>query len=158
MKKASFGIVIQENAILLTKRLDVPVWVLPGGGIDEGETPEEACIREIKEETGLEAEIIRKTQQLSPVNSFTQPTSLFLCTAHGELLRSSNESSHNKFFPLTDLPEDLFWPHKLWIEEAISSRHTIHRELDEISWLNVIIYTLKHPWQVLRFMYTLATR
>jgi len=33
------------------------VWNFPGGGVDEGETPEEACIREMKEETGLDIRI-----------------------------------------------------------------------------------------------------
>jgi mutator protein MutT len=34
-------------------------WEFPGGGIDFGETPEQAVIREAKEETGLDVEIIR---------------------------------------------------------------------------------------------------
>jgi DNA gyrase/topoisomerase IV subunit B len=39
-------------------------WELPGGGIDEGETPEEAVLRESKEETGLDCRIVRKMGKL----------------------------------------------------------------------------------------------
>lgn len=47
------------NKVLLTKRADNGQWCLPGGGVDPGETVEEACLREIDEETGLKARVIR---------------------------------------------------------------------------------------------------
>ncbi len=59
-KNAVAVIVDNDNKILLLKRSDDPKiwqpskWALVGGGIDKGETPEEAVEREIKEETGLE--------------------------------------------------------------------------------------------------------
>ena len=34
-------------------------WCLPGGGIDENETPEKAALRELKEECNVEGKIIR---------------------------------------------------------------------------------------------------
>jgi 8-oxo-dGTP diphosphatase len=45
--------------VLLHKREDFRVWSLPGGGLEDGETPEQAAIRETREETGFRIEIDR---------------------------------------------------------------------------------------------------
>ncbi len=49
------AIIIKDSKVLLMhrKKKGEEYWVLPGGGIEENETAEEAVIREVWEETGL---------------------------------------------------------------------------------------------------------
>jgi 8-oxo-dGTP pyrophosphatase MutT (NUDIX family) len=60
--RAGCSAIIFDDAherILLTRRTDNGRWCLPGGGIDPGETLEETCIREVREETGLDVRVSR---------------------------------------------------------------------------------------------------
>lgn len=50
--------ILNEEKILFLEHKKYGVWLQPGGHIEEGETPDEAAIRETREETGLEIEII----------------------------------------------------------------------------------------------------
>ncbi|MBM2810794.1 MAG: apfA, partial [Chloroflexi bacterium] len=52
------GIIVWRDRIVLRRTLNGE-WVFPKGWIDPGETPEQAATREVREETGVRAEIMR---------------------------------------------------------------------------------------------------
>ncbi len=53
------AILNQAGQVLLTKRNDNGLWCLPGGMMNPGESVEEACLREVCEETGLRVHLKR---------------------------------------------------------------------------------------------------
>jgi 8-oxo-dGTP pyrophosphatase MutT (NUDIX family) len=58
---AAYALVRRDDTVLLTRisatGAHPGVWTLPGGGVDHGENPRDALVREIREETGLDAEV-----------------------------------------------------------------------------------------------------
>ncbi len=56
------GYVIHKNKVLLIHHKKLDLWLPVGGHIDENETPDKALLREIKEEIGIDAEILNKTK------------------------------------------------------------------------------------------------
>lgn len=59
LRVAAYAVVERRGKILLThwRRGHLHGWTLPGGGLESGEDPRDAVVREVLEETGLEARI-----------------------------------------------------------------------------------------------------
>ncbi len=55
------GALIHNNAILMVQHVEPSrsYWTLPGGGLEAGETPAEAAVREVWEETGMRVRAVR---------------------------------------------------------------------------------------------------
>jgi 8-oxo-dGTP diphosphatase len=95
---ASRGVLIDKNlnvAMLYMSQLNLHK--LPGGGIEEGEVREEAFLREIREETGFEAEILHELgyiEEHKNKNNFLQYSYCFVAKAfkfHDEVMLSESE-------------------------------------------------------------------
>lgn len=64
MTPRAAGIIVRDGQVLLVHRIKRgrEYWVLPGGSVEAGESVEQACHREVKEETGLEIRIVDHLQ------------------------------------------------------------------------------------------------
>jgi len=106
------GFVLNEqNEILMAKESVDGKWTIPGGWADIGDTPSEAVIKEIKEETGFDAEIIRllaiydKRCHPHPPEMYYIYKLMFFCKISGGVLAHGFDMQGADFFPLDALPE-----------------------------------------------------
>ena len=111
-----------DGAILLCHRRDIDAWNLPGGRVEQNESPWDAAIREVREEVGLLVEVDRlagiyaKPQQQEIVFSFA-------CSIVGGELTTSDEADDIRYFPVADLPANTLHKHVARIHDALASPH-----------------------------------
>ena len=100
-----------DDEILMAKESVDGKWTIPGGWADIGDTPSEAVIKEIKEETGLDSEPVRllaiydKRCHEHPPEPYYIYKLMFLCRITGGTLKHGFDMRGAAFFPLTNLPE-----------------------------------------------------
>ena len=114
-----FALIFDEDQrVLLAHRRDIDWWNLPGGGMEHGETVEEAVCREVREETGLEVEV----KYLVGVYSKPQKQEVVLtfnCRAIGGVLTATEESRECRYFAPDDLPLNTLPKHRQRVEDAL---------------------------------------
>ena len=106
----------EEREILLLKVEDekVSFWQPITGGIERGESPEEACLREIKEETGL----VLDCSNLTALGDFTVKIDenlsihkdLFLVLTEQKDIQISDEHVGAQWVALDKVSSQLYWP------------------------------------------------
>ena len=104
--------------VLLCHRRDLNVWNLPGGGVESGELPNEAVVREVQEETGLEVVIERLVGIYGKVYKRDDLVFTFICRVVGGELFLTDEADECKYFPVDEIPPDTIPKHIERIQDA----------------------------------------
>lgn len=120
------ALIVHDNKILLVKRAEEPFkdyWSNPGGGVDWGQTAEDAVRAEVKEETGLTVTSMRFLQIYTiPERDPHQVITLaYEVQAEGEV-KAGSDAKDAQWFDLDNLPKPLAFDHEIIINEYAKFR------------------------------------
>ena len=103
------GIVVYHRRVLLLKRArpstdGLGYWELTGGGLEYGETPNQALIRELKEETGLQIDVVKPAYTFTKIRSDYQTVGIgYLSITHSDKIVLSDEHTDYLWCEIEDL-------------------------------------------------------
>ncbi|MGM0576795.1 MAG: NUDIX domain-containing protein [Myxococcota bacterium] len=116
----------EPGTVVLVRRKNPPHgWALPGGFVDYGESLEQAAVREAKEETGLDVDLVRQFHAYSdPARDPRQHTitNVFVARSRGEP-RGASDAAEARVFTRDELPSDLVFDHDRILEDYFSGRY-----------------------------------
>lgn len=118
-----------EDKIVLIKRNTAPFigyWALPGGRMDPGETVEQTIVREVKEETGLDVQVVSAIGEYvekgikDDIDYEYYPTCFLVKVVGGALKRQESEIQEIKLFSIRALPTPLAFEHDKMIKDYLA--------------------------------------
>jgi ADP-ribose pyrophosphatase YjhB (NUDIX family) len=116
---------IESKGIVLIKRKNPPYgWALPGGFVDYGESLEEAAVREAKEETDLDAELIGQFHTYSDPARDPRHHSIstvYVAKAEGKP-QAKDDAIEIGIFNESDLPDAIAFDHRSILKDYFKSK------------------------------------
>jgi ADP-ribose pyrophosphatase YjhB (NUDIX family) len=104
----------KTGIVLIKRKYPPPGWALPGGFVVYGESLEQAAVREAKEETSLDIELIRQLQTYSAPDRdprFHTITTVYLARAKGRP-KARDDAAEVGVFTEADRPRPLAFDHE----------------------------------------------
>jgi ADP-ribose pyrophosphatase YjhB (NUDIX family) len=119
-----------EEEIVLIKRKNPPFgWAIPGGFVDYGESLEEAAVREAKEETNLDVELVSQFHTYSDPNRDQRHhtiTTVYIAKCEGTP-EAKDDASEIGVFTRNTLPEEVAFDHRQILEDYFGQKCIIPR-------------------------------
>lgn len=141
-----------KDNVLLIKRRDIPVWVLPGGGLEKDESFERGAQRETEEETGLKVTLVRPVGIFYPRNKLTKLTYLFEFDIIGGSFQKGPETLDIQFFSIKNLPTLMPPPYEEWIKEAsLFLGSPLEKITESVTYLTLLKKLIRHPCLVSKY-------
>jgi 8-oxo-dGTP pyrophosphatase MutT (NUDIX family) len=121
------AVVCCGDEVLLTVRADLRGWELPGGSALPGEGDEQALRREVREETGLDVEVVQRVGDYVRSGFRPHTARVSLCRPLGGELRPSAETLRVRWFGRQALPDTLFPWYRAPLADALAGRSGLER-------------------------------
>lgn len=118
-------IALNEGIVLIKRRNPPEGWALPGGFVEYGESIESAALREAKEETGLNVELVRQFHTYSdPERDPRRHTisTVFLARASGRP-RAGDDAKEVGIFTEKNLPDTIAFDHREILKDYFTGRY-----------------------------------
>ena len=115
---------IEGQGVVLIERLNPPPgWALPGGFVDYGESLEQAAVREAKEETCLDVELLGQLHTYSDPDRDPRMhciSTVFVARATGTP-KAEDDAKACAVYPIDQLPESMAFDHREILEDYLNS-------------------------------------
>ena len=115
---------IESKGIVLIKRKNPPYgWAIPGGFVDYGESLEEAALREAKEETNLDVELVRQLHTYSDPKRDQRHHSIstvYIAKGKG-IPQAKDDALETGIFNESNLPDEIAFDHRSILKDYFKS-------------------------------------